>query len=128
MSAFFVEKETIDAAICAILRSGLIMSVERANTLGRSLWLMNAAALEQRYEDEDATEYLDEIYAYEWKPQRRDRVTLIRALDCLLYQCSEGNIPQTKLFKWAQSVADALAGPNLRSTQAYYNAPWGVSA
>lgn len=128
MSAYFVEKETVDGAICAILHSGFLMSLEQATTLGRSLWLLNAAALEQRYEDESATDYLEEITAYTWAPQRKDQVTLIRALDCLLYQCSEGSVPEAKLFKWAQEIADRLAGPHLRSSQAYYNAPWGISA
>ena len=128
MSAYFVEKETVDGAIGAILHSGFFMSLEQATSLGRSLWLLNAVALEQRYEEQTAQDYLDTINTYVWQPQAQDRLVLIKALDCLVYQCSEGNVPKSDLYQWASGIADKMAGPALRKTQGYYAAPWGLDA
>ena len=36
MSAYFVEKETVDGAIGALLHSGFFMSLEQATSLGQS--------------------------------------------------------------------------------------------
>ena len=54
MSSFFAGVETINATLMLVLKAQGPRSLEGLNELGRSLWMINALAMEQRYADENA--------------------------------------------------------------------------
>ena len=50
---------------------------------------------------------------------------LLKSIDCYLYQCSEGNVPELALYKAIQSIRNTLANWIIRNTIAYNAANWG---
>jgi hypothetical protein len=125
MSAFFVGAQTINAAVTLVLMGEGPRSVEEVNKLGKSLWMMNALALEARYSGEDATAYTDVINGYTFAQLSNETfATILKATECLLYQCSEGNVPDLSLFKKLEALTERYAGH--KGTAAYDAAPWGL--
>ncbi|MDG1530305.1 MAG: hypothetical protein P8Q99_03035 [Paracoccaceae bacterium] len=122
MSAFFVGAKTIHAAATLILMGEGPRSAEDINKIGRSLWMMNALALEERYADENAQSYLDQINGYQFAHvEGVDFASILKATNCLLYQCSEGEVPQMSLFKKLKAITDRYA--DTEETDAYDKAP-----
>jgi hypothetical protein len=125
MSAFFVGSETINAAVTLILKAEGPRSIEEVNKLGKSLWLLNALAVEQRYASEDAGKFLDEINTYSFAPvEQTSFAAILKATNCLLYQCSEGEVPELALFKKLSAITERYAEHT--KTDAYDAAPWGL--
>ena len=110
MSAFFVGAKTIHAAATLILMGEGPRSAEEITKIGRTLWMMNALALEERYADENAQSYLDQINGYQFAHvEGVNFASILKATNCLLYQCSEGEVPQMSLFKKLKAVTDRYA-------------------
>ena len=87
--------------------------------------MMNALSLEQRYAAENASGYLDQINGYIFA--HAECVTfaaVLKATNCLLYQCSEGNVPEMSLFKKLHDITDRYV--ETTTTDAYEAAPWGL--
>jgi len=125
MSAFFVGHETINAAATLILMAEGPRSVEEMTKLGKSLWLMNALSLEQRYASETAKEYIDTINQYSFAhPEGVNFLAILKATHCFLYQCSEGQVPSMSLFKKLEAITERYA--DQKDTAAYDAAPWGL--
>ena len=125
MSAFFVGQETINAAVNLILIAEGPRSLEEINKLGTSLWMMNALAMESRYESEDASAYLDHISEYQFA--HVSDVTfaaVLKATECFLYQCSEGQVPEMKLFKKLNAIFEQYSDHT--KTAEYRAASWGL--
>lgn len=123
--------------------------------LGRDLLKLNCDAVVQRYpcdhhdmtQDEQGRWYYE---TYTYRPVNGTPIEKLKALDCLIYQCSEGDVPETELYKRLVKVSDELhaeiaktipsqipegaipvfayANPEkpdpVRSTAAYNKAPW----
>lgn len=52
-------------------------------------------------------------------------VSGVKALKCLAYQCAEGDVPETALFKELEAAAGEIAIEIVRRMPAYDNAAWG---
>ena len=50
---------------------------------------------------------------------------LLKSIDCYLYQCSEGNVPNSALYKAIEDIGATLANWLIRNTTAYNVANWG---
>jgi hypothetical protein len=106
--------------------------------LGRKLFAMNVEAVTQRYPDcrenpenlpgphgaeRLATEYCaPSVIGY-----RRDAAELTdfyKAIQCLLYQCSEGDVFESPLFLELQRAAATLACAIVELSPAYQRAGW----
>lgn len=140
MSAFIVENKTInrilaymiaDSDLCCYLDTlGLDFTDDKlieasATMLGRAMLAMNCAAYDARYGEGQAAKVLgDDRYRYE-SIKTPSRFQAASSLRCFLYQCSEGDIPERKLFKAISHYADALAWSIVRDTPEYKNAEWG---
>ena len=125
MSAFFVGKETIDAVATLILMADGPRSLADLNKVAKSCWLMNAVALETRYNDENANDFLDVINAYEFKhTEGVGFAAMLKAANCFLYQCNEGDISEMKLFQKLTAITERYAATTL--TDEYHAAPWGL--
>lgn len=125
MSSFFVGPETINATVSLILKAEGPRSLEEATKLGRSLWMMNALALEQRYSDEQVEDYSDALAGYRFEHlEAVPFVAIVKAANCFLHQCAEGQVPELSLYKKLTAITDRYA--DLAATAAYHAAPWGL--
>lgn len=126
MSAFYVDPGTIDAALTLFKREQHKRSPRKftdneLSRLGEAMSLLNVGALVARYGDK--TEDYGTFYVFQELPDETDAACL-KSLRCWLYQCAEGDIPETSsLWKGMKVLADNLEA--LETTPAYNNAPWG---
>ena len=116
MSAFIVSEANINLVVDAIdsyfgnRRDYIFGPVTVRNwtedyrdldALGQALWAMNVDAWNQRYnetETADAFHYkLGNLKSY--RATLADRVQAYKATQCLRYQCHEGNVPESDLYK-----------------------------
>ena len=88
--------------------------------LGRAMLEMNVDAVNQRYGDN--TNPL--VLPYRYYPQPVSRIQGLKSLKCWLYQCTEGNVPQQKLFQVMEKFGHFLADEIIYSLPAYNNAEW----
>ena len=97
---------------------------------------MNCNALNQRYIHDDKAEpeqFPKDYNHFEVARNYRDGAfeipisyyQLSKSIDCYLYQCSEGNVPESALYKAIQSIRNTLANWIIRNTIAYNAANWG---
>ena len=108
-------------------------------TVGRKLFAMNIEAVMQRYPDcrgnpRDlpgprcahalANEYQAPTFAVGATHALRSLVHFYKAIQCLLYQCSEGNVPESPLYQELQRAAAELAGGIVRELPEYETAAW----
>ena len=125
MSAFFVGIETIDAAATLILMREGPRSLDEITKVGRSLWLINAMAMEERYSSEDASQYVATINDYQFTHSEGvDFASILKAANCLLYQCNEGPVSELALFKKLTGITELYA--DTEKSEAYLAAPWGL--
>lgn len=126
MSAFFVSKEVIDDVVSlALLTTSVTRSPDEANQLGRALWAMNAEALNQRYDMEECdavglAEMRDLAAGYVFSNDLTTLAQRAKSARCLIYQCAEGNVPDTPLFKALEALTDRVGEP-----EGYDKAEWG---
>jgi hypothetical protein len=98
MSAFTVSKLTIDrcvSAMCPEWQGGKAETI-----LGKRLMQLNRIAMDERYSDRhtDSKATDPEIDDYRHTPQACNSYLFLVALECLRYQCSEGDVPKTPLY------------------------------
>ena len=110
MSAYVVDKETIDQLIAGALRAQLFGESE-ATEKGQMLWRENVISVSYRYDlpTRDATElaeYEREVEAYTFEPCEPTHRDIDEAIGCLIYQSCEHD-------GWQASAAYALLA-NLR--------------
>ena len=94
------------------------------------LYNMNVAAYIARYPQEagKVAPFDPEDFSDFFPGSRHDfdsRVTAYKAASCLRYQCSEGDVPETELYKALVQFIGDLASETLDETDEYEAAPWG---
>lgn len=133
MSAYLVSNEIMQRACEAVLIAedkswdrSLAFDAEKVSLLGHELFAMNDRALIARYGDDpaeitfvgksfraDTTRYFSETMVQRYK-----------ALACLTYQCSEGDVPKEELFGRCETALMALSQRIVEASPLYENAPW----
>src|SRR4051812_1158656 len=79
-------------------------SCDWLDLLGRDLYALNREAVRQRYGTADP------VPEYRFRPPGDvPKVQLYKSLRCLLYQCSEGDVPETALYRRVEERANGLA-------------------
>ncbi len=127
MSAYVVDQKTINrivTRICAdnpetIARYYPELAAKSPAHLGQRLLAMNYTAVDYRYQEQSPVE----LYSHQHEP-----CTLIQAyksLRCLLYQCSEGDIPKTPLYEELARYGHELADRIIADLLEYERAEWG---
>lgn len=146
MSAFVIDPSTMHRVIRGICRAGVCQNFAGFSTepaqnydrIGRALFALNIEAVNQRYPDTRACadnlpgmvgcEAFPETYTYD-----NDFRTLLslgaktdayKAITCLIYQCSEGNVPETALYRELEAVAGSLAANIVAHLPEYEAASW----
>lgn len=107
MSAFVVEKRTIDAVV-NLWDPHYRQCDEVRDAFGRELWQMNVDAVNTRYPQDKIEPPEDYKNAY---PTRfgEQSPAMLKALNCLIYQCAEGDIPKRALFTSLQDLSRQVA-------------------
>jgi hypothetical protein len=143
MSAFMVEDRTINDSV-AFLKSltntqswiltpfvGLgyeLKNMTDRERLAKDLFQLNIYGVNARYGDNQAQEFRPLNFHFKDKVSSAKRFNIIqciKSLHCLIYQCSEGNVPESCLFKATQSVIQNLESQVVSSMAAYDRAEWG---
>jgi hypothetical protein len=139
MSAFVVTDKTINQFLFYLSNAGresryLISDLEKAigmnlkngrdfAELGQRMFALNCEAVNQRYGPDSAKDFRTLDYAYRVEMVMTPYQALAR-LKCWLYQCSEGNVPETPLYKAMEQVSYEMAMQIVTRTPQYDAAGW----
>lgn len=135
MSAFFVGDECLTRCVTAMMQCAFpeaplddsqTATRAAAERLGRKLREMNIAALRARYGDRlDASE-TDPSYSFPGFSGSTP-VEQWKALHCLIYQCTEGDIDTWPLYERCGAVAATMESRHRLSHNSvgYQSAAWG---
>jgi hypothetical protein len=129
MSAFIVEQTTINRIVTTIgLECHWTVFDDLAElgfgddlqALGRAMLNLNVDAVNQRYNEH--TNPLD--LPYRFRPEPVTDIQAFKSLECWLYQCTEGNVPQQKLYQVLKAFRHTLANRIVETLPAYEQADW----
>ena len=139
MSAFMVNTNVMSKVVTAILLNfdtfdgrstacGTLLAAptdaqkEAGSKIGRKLFLMNRRALCARY---DCGEHLQlpEFVFERWADATP--VQQFKAMSCLLYQCHEGKVHESRLYDELNHAAGELAQRIVQDLPEYEKASWG---
>ena len=137
MSAFMVSDKTINQIVthlkddresasrvrCELQEHFDIDPKMMPEVLGELLFKLNIDGVNSRYGENEAQEFrpLD----YKFKYALASRVVALKALQCWKYQCSEGDVVETKLYKIMEDYENALCHAIVRGLPEYENSEWG---
>lgn len=131
MSAFIVGTETMNRVV-----SFLLNNVESfagvptfttgspegiGSAIGQLLYRLNTDAVNQRYGERE--ESPGPRYAF--KMVSVTDIQAYKSIGCLMYQCSEGDVPERPLFRQLSEVHGELAHRIVGKLEAYDRAEWG---
>lgn len=141
MSAFWCGKETVNKILAGIAfaqynRHNYLQSyslpaslntgdLDKLTTLGKKMLGLNAKALMSRYDDE-LSNFIPEIESFKFSDQMPpDIYQLYKSVQCLIYQCSEGDIPEkSQLYSDLNKLLDQIAHTITTNSEKYENAKW----
>jgi len=133
MSAYVVEEKTINKIITYLdndqnMRSYLrhqlnidLDTKDKAFEFGKKLMALNIQAVNERYEDNRPV--LGN--GYQFRYELTDQMGAYKALQCLIYQCSEGDVPKTKLYEILENISHYMASSIISNLKVYNDRPWG---
>jgi hypothetical protein len=124
MSAFIVNKTTIDCIVTALVKPAATKTLKRyrmksESQLGQAIWDMNTDAVNSSYGSPEP------YTPYTFREHNASMIQAIKSLNCLLYQCSEGDIPDTELFKMLAEDRNKMLRILVESFEEYKSAEWG---
>jgi hypothetical protein len=142
MSAYIVRDQTINKVVTWLRREVyrrvdniLDQSAEKYQIdlsgdmwdekLAQAMFTLNCAGVDARYGEGTAKQ--DVTIPFTYKPEYcLTLVEVFKALQCWLYQCSEGDIPETsKLYQFFSDVENYLARKIVMDLPAYQKELWG---
>jgi len=139
MSAFMVNNNVMAKVVTAILlnldafdgegtcRVALLASPtdaqrEAGTKIGRKLFLLNRRGLRARYGCGEHLR-LPEFVFERWADATP--IEQFKAMFCMIYQCSEGKIPESRLYDELSRAAGELAQRIVQDLPEYEKASWG---
>jgi hypothetical protein len=140
MSAFMVEDKTINSVVTWLKRevqsSRFTLSflareygidLESAGwdaKLAQAMFQLNCDGVTERYGKGEAETFRSLHFTY--KPEiHYSLVQVLKSLQCWHYQCSEGDVPETKLYQFFEEVEHHLALQIVMNLPEYDKATWG---
>lgn len=127
MSAFIVSDTGMNNVVSAILAHGQDFDYEfhgsaihptNMTAIGRALFDLNNESMRQRYGQKE------EIDNYEFIRVKPSEFQTLMSIRCLLYQCSEGNVCETPMYKELQILAYYVARDIVDELPQYKLANW----
>jgi len=136
MSAFMVEDKTINRVVTHVFTNGTYDTLRRLNAecatpgepidepmLGAMLFSLNIQGVNARYGEGQAKEFRDLDYRYQY--EHATPIQVLKSLQCWIYQCSEGDVPDTLLYQIMKEYEHMLADSIISKLPAYNAAEWG---
>jgi len=136
MSAFIVSEKCMRTIIYnlfwnhtfknsySILSRNGYKNEEDFNKLAIELFKMNRDAVQQRYNEREDSEFIAIPEFLNWDNGTTNKYQCLKSLKCLSYQCSEGNVPETKLYKFLQEIINCWMDFIINGIPEYDNASW----
>lgn len=114
MSAWMFSHEGMNRVVDAIVWAHEVKGFEPIDLsayptrtdLGNALFAMNSAALYDRYGNDP--DYNDPPPGYVYQPSDASIVQLCKSAHCFQYQCHEGAVPSTDLYKAFHQIVELL--------------------
>jgi hypothetical protein len=140
MSAFMVKDETINRVVEWLywevtknqwLRDKLetasgidTTTYAWAEALGKAMFDLNIAGVNDRYRDGEAGKFRKLTYHY--TPGHGSPIQVLKSLQCWLYQCTEGEVVKQPLYQFFQDeVEPHLMSSIINDLPEYRAAEWG---
>jgi hypothetical protein len=134
MSSFVVDDKTINSIACFMFtdkdsqrraeKLSALGIATRPQDLGEEMYKLNLAAVEDRYGEYSAGQMCNLDYKYR-KVANGGKIQVLKNLRCWLYQCSEGDVPNTVLYKFMDEYSGELALDIVCKTPEWDAANWG---
>ena len=136
MSAFIVSERTMKDIIynlfwnhefknqTSILDRYGYKTSEDFDRLAIELYKMNREAVKQRYNEADDSDYIKIPEKLNWDGGKIDKFQALKSMRCLIYQCAEGNVPKTKLFKFLEELIESWTWYIINAMPEYEKARW----
>lgn len=116
MSAFIVSDKTLHRAVTAM---NMHNDVGDLDALGQQMLNLNYEAVRYRYGDRETPP------KYHYEVAKDNNCQLLKSLRCLIYQCSQGSIPEKSLlYREMNERAVALANKIVAQLPDYDKAEW----
>ena len=138
MSAFIVDDDCIERAVRVFdhFKNSAFMAQEDCDALGSRMKRLNDEAVSCRYSDAQRESYHspateEDEFAFSYKHRTPmsslgDKVQALKSLQCLIYQCSEGDIPEkSTLYADMVKKERLLMGEIIGMLPEYDRAVWG---
>jgi len=140
MSAFMVEDQTINRVVTWLTREVSthfpyidriarkydvdLVSEKWDEKLANAMFQLNCDGVNARYGEGEAEKFRPLNFTY--RPEGDTfRVQVLKSLQCWMYQCNEGDVPQTKLYRFFEEVENYLALKIVMDLPEYDKAKWG---
>jgi len=123
VNALFYQHDIHEKCVYAMRRKATVFSGITAEDLAKCMAEINFMAVNYRYQ-ERAEKMIGDSYEYSRTFKRLDMVQFFKSLQCFLYQCDEGDINQTPLFKALEYVANDMASHIVHGLAEYKEANW----
>jgi hypothetical protein len=141
MSSYIVHDETINRVVSFLYTKTLadahywpfrplgdagysVDTKEDRQALAKKMFALNVAATRGRYPDN-----FDEMWSvilFDYAPVPPvGIIQTLKSLECWLYQCAEGDIPQSDLYQLFESVANRLRCEIIHEMPKWKAAHWG---
>lgn len=144
MSAFVVEDKTINVIVNFLekeswqndgLTYGMLIrklkklgydltQPEEDKRLAEDLFIMNCRAINQRYGMGEAAKFRSMDFKFD-ASQCTGNYQVYKSLGCLIYQCSEGEVPKEPLYKALVDIKRIMAECLIDRLPEYNKAVWG---
>jgi hypothetical protein len=122
MSCFICDKKTIDRILNYISTNFdefKLMSGKELDNFGQKMVDMNYQAYNYRYDSKEKS------YVYIFQSVLVTPIQALKSLKCFLYQASEGNIPEKKLYKMLYKIEIEIMNKVINGLEEYDKAEWG---
>ncbi|MBN1892328.1 MAG: hypothetical protein JW780_06055 [Clostridiales bacterium] len=118
MSAFIVSNETMNKVIAGFEMTDRALDESQRTLLVRYLYRLNTRAVNHRYHDHQAPP----VFTY--TPRCYSLHEIYKALQCLRYQCSNGQYSTHPLIQELFKLELHIANEIISHTKEYENAKW----
>jgi hypothetical protein len=135
MSAYMVDDKTINRIVSylyqeqdshwtrgRLARECGVPMIAGGPELGALMFALNIQGVNARYGDGEASNFRPLDYQYEY--ELCTKMQALKSLQCWRYQCSEGDVPETVLYKIMDDYSHRLAESIVDALPAYEKAEW----
>lgn len=108
----------------SILERNGYKNSEDFDRLYTEFFIMNRNAVVQRYKEKEESDYIKLPNKVNWDTGILNKFQCLKDMKCLRYQCSEGNVPETKLYKFLGELIEAYMSYIIEELPQYNGASW----